>query len=108
MGKLEADPLTLGQLMIEDTSLDKKIARLRDSARTIAWTFARAARLLNAEPEKFFFVGDPHVDDFAGEKPIERGDLDIASLRALCSRSCAWRSSTKEIARTTGRAGARS
>lgn len=78
-----ADPLTIGQLMIEDTSLDKKITRLRDSARTIAWTFARAARLLNAEPEKFFFVGDPDIDDFAGEKPIERGDLDAGSLRAL-------------------------
>jgi hypothetical protein len=90
-------PLAIGKLMLEQSALEKQIAKLRDQLSLRARTFAQIGKILLFHPERLAFEGQTVEAQFAadGEAPVDRTAMEvdslIADLRAAIVRknSCA-------------------
>jgi hypothetical protein len=76
--------LAIGKLMLEQSALDKQIAKLRDQLSARARTFAHIGKILLFHPERLVFEGQTVDAQFAaeGESPIDRTAMEVDSLIA--------------------------
>jgi hypothetical protein len=94
--------LQIGKLVLEQSTLDKQIGKLRDEISLRATIFARIGRQLIVRPERLVFEGQVDVDEqFAGEPAIDRTALEvdplIADLRAAIVRKSACTAELAEL-----------
>jgi hypothetical protein len=77
-------PLAIGKLMLEQSALEKQIAKLRDQLSLRARTFAQIGKILLFHPERLVFEGQTVDAPFAaeGESPVDRTALEVDSLIA--------------------------
>jgi hypothetical protein len=85
-------PLAIGKLMLEQSALEKQIAKLRDQLSLRARTFAQIGKILLFHPERLVFDGQTVDAQFAAEaeSPVDRTAMEvdslIADLRAAITR----------------------
>lgn len=72
----------IGKLILEQSSLEKQIGKLRDEISERAKTFAWIAKLLVFQPERLVFKGQTVAEQFAGEAAVDRRTMDVDSLIA--------------------------
>ncbi len=72
----------IGELVLEELTLEKQIFVLRDELSSRARIFARIGKLLLLRPEFLVFEGQTVGDEFGGESAIDRKSLDVDSLIA--------------------------
>jgi hypothetical protein len=82
MTKPEEETQLIGKLILEQSSLEKQIGKLRDEISERARTFAWIAKLLVFQPERLLFKGQTVAEQFAGEAAIDRTAMDVDSLIA--------------------------
>jgi hypothetical protein len=74
--------ILIGKLILEQSTLEKQIGKLRDEISQRARTFAYVGKLLVFQPERLVFKGQTVPEQFAGEAAVDRSAMDVDSLVA--------------------------
>jgi len=77
-----SDLLSIGKLVVEQGSLEKRIGRLCDELAKRAAVFAAVANLLITKPECLWFKGQAVAEEFAGESAVDPDAIAVDSLLA--------------------------
>lgn len=93
--------LLIGKLILEESTLEKRIGKLRDEISQRARTFAHVGKMLVFQPERLVFTGQTVAEQFAGEAAVDRAAMDVDSLvddlRAAIVRKSECRAELAEI-----------
>jgi hypothetical protein len=74
------DAQKIGELILEQASIEKRIGALRKAAFDQARTLSQLERLLTSAPEKIVLVGQIVGEEFAGEPEIDRNAIAVDGL----------------------------
>lgn len=77
-----SDLVLIGQLVLEQGLLEKRIGRVCDELALRASVYAKVANLLIVKPERLVFKGETVAQEFAKEPAIDRDAMAIDSLLA--------------------------
>lgn len=78
----KADLQLIGELIVQQGSLEKRIGRLCDELAKRAAVFAAVANLLITKPECVVFKGQAVAEEFAGESAVDPDAIAVDSLLA--------------------------